>query len=329
MSSGDVKLGRLLRHLLDPVPGLAHHHRRGKRHASLTSRSEGCTHQLIDGVLLVGVRHDHPVVLGAHVTLHPLAIGRAPLVNVSSRRVSTNKRDGSDVWIITNEVDTVVLAMDYIDHAVRESSLFEELQQRHAGSGVSLTGLHDVGVAADGGHGEHPERDHGGEVEGGDTGADPQGRPEGGEVHILADPGHGLAQQQVGVAAAVLHHLEPSHHVTLGICQGLALLQSDQLGQLPDVGLDELLVSEHDLLPRHGAGLAPRSESPLGALHRLLHLCLGSLGHLSDHLIGGGVVDIYPPVSAGLHPLTIDNVLGLGRDLGPGVAQAPARHAGH
>ena len=36
---------------------------------------------------------------------------------------------------------------------------------------TSFAWLHDVGVAADGGHGEHPQGDHGGEVEGGDTGA--------------------------------------------------------------------------------------------------------------------------------------------------------------
>ena len=41
--------------------------------------------------LLVSIWHDDPVVLGAHVALHPLAIGIAPLVNVLPGLVSANK----------------------------------------------------------------------------------------------------------------------------------------------------------------------------------------------------------------------------------------------
>ena len=104
---------------------------------------------------------------------------------------------------------------------------------------------------------EHPEWDHGGEVEGSNASTHSQGCSEAGEIHVLADPGHGLTQHEVGIAAAVLHHLQPPHHVPLGVREGLALLDGDQLGQLPDVGLDQLLVPEHDLLPRHGARLAP------------------------------------------------------------------------
>ena len=93
---------------------------------------------------------------------------------------------------------------------------------------VPLTGLHDVGVAADGGHGEHPERDHGGEVEGRDAGADAERGAECGEVHVLADPGHGLAQQQVGVTAAVLHHL-PSPGVGISIGTPIVSTSYDKL----------------------------------------------------------------------------------------------------
>ena len=104
--------------------------------------------------------------------------------------------DSSDVRVITDEVDSVVLTMDNIDHTVRHTSLLQQLQQRHARRGVPLTGLHDVGVAADGGHGEHPEWDHGGEVEGSNASTHSQGCSEAGEVHVLADPGQSLPQQQ-------------------------------------------------------------------------------------------------------------------------------------
>ena len=53
----------------------------------------GCTKsrsdQLIDGVLLVGIRHDDSVVLGTHVGLHALAIGGASGENVTACVIST------------------------------------------------------------------------------------------------------------------------------------------------------------------------------------------------------------------------------------------------
>ena len=52
--------------------------------------------------------------------------------------------------------------------------------------------------------------------------------------------------------------LEAAHDVSLGVGQGLALLQRDEARHLRDVLLDQLLVAEHDLLPRHRARLAPR-----------------------------------------------------------------------
>ena len=54
--------------------------------------------------------------------------------------------DSPNVWMITDEVDTVMLTMDHIDCPIRSSSISEQLHQSHAGCGVPLTGLHDVGV---------------------------------------------------------------------------------------------------------------------------------------------------------------------------------------
>ena len=99
----------------------------------------------------------------------------------------TDERDGVDVRVVADEVDGVVLSVDDVDDPVRHAGLLHEFDQGHAGRGVALRGLHDVGVAADGGHGKHPEGDHGGEVEGCDPGADAQRRAVGGQVHVLID----------------------------------------------------------------------------------------------------------------------------------------------
>lgn len=54
-----------LHQLRQPLLGLADEYGRGERHAALAGRPEGGAHQLVDGVLLVGVGHHHAVVLGS------------------------------------------------------------------------------------------------------------------------------------------------------------------------------------------------------------------------------------------------------------------------
>ena len=73
-----------------------------------------------------------------------------------------------------------------------------------------------------------PEGDHGGEVEWRDSCAYAERGAHGGEVHVLGDAGQRLAQEEVGQRAALLHHLQPAHHVALRVRQRLALLQRDQ-----------------------------------------------------------------------------------------------------
>ena len=73
-----------------------------------------------------------------------------------------------------------------------------------------------------------PEGDHGREVEGGYARANAKGGPHGGEVHVLGDAGQGLAEEEVGERAALLHHLQSAHHVALRVGQRLALFQRDQ-----------------------------------------------------------------------------------------------------
>ena len=66
-----------------------------------------------------------------------------------SSRVTPYKADGADVWVVADEVDAVVLAVDNINSPVRSPGVSEQLYQGHAGGGIPLAGLHDVGVAGD------------------------------------------------------------------------------------------------------------------------------------------------------------------------------------
>lgn len=54
-----------LHQVRQPAPRLAHQDGRGQSHAALPRCPEGCTHQLVQSVLLVGIGHHHAMVLGS------------------------------------------------------------------------------------------------------------------------------------------------------------------------------------------------------------------------------------------------------------------------
>ena len=76
--------------------------------------------------------------------------------------------------MITDKVNSIVRAMNNVDNSIRHTGFFQQVDEHHASCGVPLRGLHDVRVATDGAHGEHPEGNHGGEVERSNAGANSQ-----------------------------------------------------------------------------------------------------------------------------------------------------------
>ena len=83
---------------------------------------------LIEGGILVGIGHDDTVVLGAHVRLDALAIltGGAA-VDVLSGTVAADKRDGPDVLVVTDKVDTVVGTVNNVQATSWKTGLQHEL----------------------------------------------------------------------------------------------------------------------------------------------------------------------------------------------------------
>jgi len=100
-----------------------------------------------------------------------------------------------------------VRAVDNVQDTLGEASLLGKLGQDHGRTGVPLGGLKDVGVSAGDGHGEHPEGNHGGEVEGADSGGNSERLPVRVGVHILGNSGESLTHQKSGDGAGVLNDL--------------------------------------------------------------------------------------------------------------------------
>lgn len=97
--------------------------------------------------------------------------------------------------------------MDDVQRSVRGAGVLQHPGEQHGAGGNALRGLQQDRVPAHHGHGEHPQGDHGGEVEGGDARAHAEGQAVGVGVHVFGDGRQRFAEHQGGDAAGVLHNL--------------------------------------------------------------------------------------------------------------------------
>lgn len=135
------------------------------------------------------------ITINAHVT---------PVYMICGRELFL---DSSLLFTTNPQRLTCMLPMDDVQGAIWCARVLQQLGQEHGASWDALGRLHQVRVAAHHPDGEHPQRNHGGEVEGGDAGADAERQAVRVRVHVLGDGGQGFAQHEGGDAAGVLHHL--------------------------------------------------------------------------------------------------------------------------
>ncbi len=279
--AGDQRIGDLITD--------ADRHRDG--HAALAARAVGGTHQGIDGVAQVGVRHDHRVVLGAAQGLDALALGRAAGIDVLGDGGGANEAQRLDLGGVDQAVHGFLVAMHHVQYPLGQPSFFEQLGDGQGGTGVALAGLEDEGIAAGDGQRIHPQRHHGREVEGGDAGHHAQGLEVGPGVDAGTSIGVVLALEQLGGGSGVFDVLDAATQFAGGVFQGLAVLLADQLDQALFVALQQLLEAEQHLGALGRRGVAPGRKGGLSGIDGLLQGGGIGQGHFADHRAGGGVVD--------------------------------------
>mmetsp|Transcript_69742 Transcript_69742/g.145744 ORF Transcript_69742/g.145744 Transcript_69742/m.145744 type:complete len:207 (-) Transcript_69742:305-925(-) len=169
------------------------------------------------------------MVLGAQVALRPLAVLACSLVDVGAGHVATDEGDSPDGIIVAEEVHGVMTSMDHVQDSRRQAAVVGQLGQHHGGQRHALRGLHQEGVAGSHRRGEHPERDHGREVEGADASADAQRQTVGVHIHALGHTWQGLALDHRRHIARDFHDLQATEDVSLGISNGLSLLLGEHL----------------------------------------------------------------------------------------------------
>ena len=116
----------------EPVCGLlADGHGDRDCHAALTRGAEACSHQRVDGLVHVGVRHDDHVILGAAQGLHAFARRGTPPIDVLSDGRRADEAHGLDVGMVEYSVDGFFVAVNDVEHAGREAGLLEQIPNQH------------------------------------------------------------------------------------------------------------------------------------------------------------------------------------------------------
>ena len=223
-----------------PVRGLlADRYRDADRHAAFAGAAVAGADQRVDGLIEIGVGHHDHVVLGAAEALRPLPVGCGGGVDVLRDVGAADEPDPLDVGVGEDGVDGLLVAVHDLEHPGGQTGLEEQLGQAHRHRRIALGGLEDERVAAGQGRTGFPQRDHGREVER----RDPRDHAERLAQRIDVDARAGalgvLPLEQVGDADGELDDLDAALDVALGVRNGLAVLEAEQLGQFLGVGVDQ------------------------------------------------------------------------------------------
>jgi len=191
----------------DPFSGFANENGDWEGHASLTGGSESGASELVQGVFFVGVWHDDAVILSAHVGLDSSASGGCSGVDVFSGGVASDETDGSDSWVVADEVDGVVATVDSVDDSWWYSGFHGQLDQSMGSQRNSFTRLLNISVTANDSHWKHPKRAHSWKVEWRNTGANTDRVFVADNIQIFADTVHRFSQQKLWRGGSVFNNL--------------------------------------------------------------------------------------------------------------------------
>mmetsp|Transcript_12390 Transcript_12390/g.15808 ORF Transcript_12390/g.15808 Transcript_12390/m.15808 type:complete len:203 (-) Transcript_12390:159-767(-) len=201
-------------------------------------------------------------------------MSRSGLVNVLASFVGADKGDTADVGVLADLSDGVTAALHDVDDAIGHARLLQEVDQQLGGASDALGRFQHVGVAEGDAKRVHPERDHGGEVVGGNTSHDTERGPVGVNVDAVGHILSGLALSEGGEAAGVLDDFVAAENISSRVDEGLAVLLSDESGELVLVLLQQLLVLEHVADTRRNRSILPCREGIFRVGHSRVELFL-------------------------------------------------------
>jgi hypothetical protein len=168
-----------------------------------------------------------------------------------------------------------------------------------AAEGDFFAGLEDDSVAGGDGGGDHPQRDHGGEVERGDAGDHADGLAQLGDVDAGGGLFEGFAFHVVDQAGAEFDVLEAAGDLAVGVVEDLAVFGGDDRGEFAAAGGDDLAEVEHDVRALGHAGGPPGGGGGFGGVDGGGEGGGVGEGDLAGLDAGGGVVHRAGAVTCG------------------------------
>ena len=261
------------------------------RHAALAGGAIGRTHQRIDRLVHVGIRHDDHVVLGTTQCLAALAGARRSLIDVAGNGRRADEAHRLDVGRVQDGVDRLLVAVDDVEHAIGQARFLEPLRQQQRGGGIALGRLQDEAVAGGQRHGEHPHRHHGGEIERRDAGDHTQRLAQGMAVDAGADVLGHFALQQLRGGCREFDDFGTALDLALGVRQHLAVLGGDDGGKLVGARIEDAQKLVEDAGAAQRRRGCPGREGLLGHRDGLVHLSGGGERHGRRLLAGRRVED--------------------------------------
>ena len=195
--------------------------------------------------------------LGPAQRLHALALGRAARVDVLGDRGRADEADRFHLGMVEQRIDRHLVALDHVEHAVRQARLLEQARMQQRGRRIAFRGLEHEGIAAGDGDREHPHRHHHREVERRDAGHHAQRLAHRPGVDAARDLVGELALEQLWNADRELHHFNAARHLALRVKEGLAVLAGDHGREFVGMPAAQLQVVE-----QHPRALQRRRGGP-------------------------------------------------------------------
>ncbi|MPN03914.1 hypothetical protein SDC9_151149 [bioreactor metagenome] len=128
-----------------------------------------------------------------------------------------------------------LVAIDHVEHARRQTGFQRQLRDEQGAGWIALGRLEHEGVAAGHGHGPHPQRHHGGEVERSDASGHAQRLELAPAVDAGADVAAVFALEQLRCVAGVFDIFNAALQLAVRIGQHLAVFGGDECGDLVGV----------------------------------------------------------------------------------------------
>ena len=167
------------------------------------------------------------MIFGSHITLHTLTVISSLSVYVLTSIVSSHKRNGSNVGMLTDLFCCLETSLDYIKYTFRKPNFLCKFEKQICSTWNSFWGFKDESVATGNSKGEHPQRNHGREVEWSHTCANAQRNPEGISIDSFWNVLEGLSLNDMWDSTSMFNNFKSSLYISHCIRSGFPVLFSN------------------------------------------------------------------------------------------------------